>query len=339
MEETKNILLEEAKLYKALEYYRLNKDIELIEERIKDLELKDSNSNKFNKVIHNIINPIMKQDKDSLAKLKNKALDNLEDFNSKNKDIPLMSREELKESIQEFYKEDTNNEARILMGLKLLFQSEYSYVCVNESEEKVSDVLFDNLTKLKELKEELKKNYYSINKKNLKEFDKSVWKGLGIVAAASLLAGPIGTFAATKNKDVKASLDDLAYAGENLGFKAITLSMVTLNVFLIGASAGMYGLSLLKKDENLKKEYRKLSPDSLAMRFAIKATILEELKKKGDLEVLNVCFDDCLTVLDNYRADAEYMMIVEHKDIDIASRKVTICNNFVARLNEISKQE
>ena len=180
-------------------------------------------------------------------------------------------------------------------------------------------------------------NYYSINKKNLKEFDKSVWKGLGIVAAASLLAGPIGTFAATKNKDVKASLDDLAYAGENLGFAAITLSMVTLNVFLIGASAGMYGISELKKDENLKKEYRKISPDSLAMRFAIKATIIEELKKKGELEVLNVCFDDCLTILDNYRADAEYMMIVEHKDIDIASRKITICNNFVVRLNEISK--
>ena len=56
MEETKNVLLEEEKLYKALEYYRINKDIELIEERIKDLELKDSNSNKFNKVIHNIIN-------------------------------------------------------------------------------------------------------------------------------------------------------------------------------------------------------------------------------------------------------------------------------------------
>lgn len=337
MEETKNILLEEEKLYKALEYYRIHKDIELIEERIKDLELKDSNSNKFNKVINNIINPIKKQDKDSLAKLKNKALDNLEDFNSKNKDIPLMSKEELKESIQEFYKEDTNNEARILMGLKLLLQSEYSFACPNESEEKVSDVLFDNLTKLKELKEELKKNYYSINKKNLKEFDKGVWKGLGIVAAASLLAGPIGTFAATKNKDVKASLDDLAYAGENLGFAAITLSMVTLNVFLIGASAGMYGISELKKDENLKKEYRKISPDSLAMRFAIKATIIEELKKKGDLEVLNVCFDDCLTILDNYRADAEYMMIVEHKDIDIASRKITICNNFVVRLNEISK--
>ena len=321
MEETKNILLEEEKLYKALEYYRIHKDIELIEEKIKDLELKDSNSNKFNKVINNIINPIKKQDKDSLAKLKNKALDNLEDFNSKNKDIPIMSKEELKESVEEFYKEDTNNEARILMGLKLLLQSEYSFACPNESEEKVSDVLFDNLTKLKELKEELKKNYYSINKKNLKEFDKSVWKGLGIVAAASLLAGPIGTFAATKNKDVKASLDDLAYAGENLGFAAITLSMVTLNVFLIGASAGMYGIS----------------PDSLAMRFAIKATIIEELKKKGDLEVLNVCFDDCLTILDNYRADAEYMMIVEHKDIDIASRKITICNNFVVRLNEISK--
>jgi hypothetical protein len=337
MEETKNILLEEEKLYKALEYYRIHKDIELIEERIKDLELKDSNSNKFNKVINNIINPIKKQDKDSLAKLKNKALDNLEDFNNKNKDIPLMSKEELKESVEEFYKEDTNNEARILMGLKLLLQSEYSFACPNESEEKVSDVLFDNLTKLNELKEELKKNYYSINKKNLKEFDKSVWKGLGIVAAASLLAGPIGTFAATKNKDVKASLDDLAYAGENLGFAAITLSMVTLNVFLIGASAGMYGISELKKDENLKKEYRKISPDSLAMRFAIKATIIEELKKKGDLEVLNVCFDDCLTILDNYRADAEYMMIVEHKDIDIASRKITICNNFVVRLNEISK--
>ena len=73
------------------------------------------------------------------------------------------------------------------------------------------------------------------------------------------------------------------------------------------------------------------------MRYAIKATIIEEIKKKGDKEVLAKCLDDALTVLDNYRADQEYMMIVEGLDKEIASRKITISNNLVSRLYEISK--
>lgn len=338
MENTKNILTEEDKLFLALEYYRLNKDLEIIEDKIKENSPTDNSQeeNKFNKFWKdNIVNPIKNYKVNNLTDDRKKILDNIDDFKEKHGELD-KSEDELKEMVKNFLKED-NLEARTLIGLKIALESNYKFHNEKESLAKVSNIVFDDSNRLEEIKEELKKNYYAINRKNLNELDKNVWKGLGIVAAASILGGPIGTAAVAMNKNVTDNLKDLTNAGKVTGIAALTLSAVTLNVFLIGATAGVVGLSELRKDENLKEEFRNVSPDSLAMRFAIKATILEELKKKGEKEVLNQYLDDALQVLDNYRADAEYMLIVEHKEEDAVRRKITICNNLIGRLSEISK--
>ncbi len=339
MEEAKKIIVDEEALFNALEYYRLKKDLEIIDEKIKDNAPEDVTleSNKIKEVFKDkVLNPLKKNKVDHLSENKKKILANIDRFVEANGNLD-KSDDELKDMVSSFFEKDIHGEARILMGLKLALASEYKYEDEKKSLECVSNILFDNLTKIGELKEELKKNYFQINRKNLNEFDKNLWKGLGIVAAASLVAGPIGTIVATMNKDVKTSLNDLTYAGKNVGVAALTLSTVTLNVFLVGACASCIGMSELKKDESLKAEYRKITSDSLAMRFAIKATIIEEIKKKGDKEVLTLCLDDALQVLDNYRADSEYMLIVEDKADEDVRRKITICNNLVSRLAEISK--
>ena len=339
MEEVKKVIIDEEALFNALEYYRLKKDLDIIDEKIKDNQPIDATleSNKIKEVFKDkVINPLKKNKVDHLSSNKKNILANIDKFIEKNGELD-KTEDELKDMIASFFNKDICGEARILMGLKLALASEYKYEDEKKSLEFVSNILFDNLCKIEELKEELKKNYYQINRKNLNEFDKNLWKGLGIVAAASIVAGPIGTIVSTMNKDVKASLNDLSYLGKNRSLAALTLSTVTLNIFLVGACASCIGISELKKDEGLKEEYRKLSSDSLAMRFSIKATIIEEIKKKGDKEVLTVCLDDALQVLDNYRADSEYMLIVEGvKDEDIR-RKITICNNLISRLAEISK--
>ncbi|RIA66530.1 hypothetical protein EI71_01579 [Anaeroplasma bactoclasticum] len=340
MEETKNIFLNEDNLYLSLEYYRLKKDLEIIEERIRDNAPIDTNDekNKLNKVWQDkVVNTIRKKNTNSLSEEKKKYMDQMDLFLNNNGNGYDKCEEELVSLVNEFFKNDASGEARIIFGIKLALNSEYKFFDEKTSLEKVSNLLFDNLTKLGEVLEELKKNYYAINKKKLNEFDKNVWKGLGIVLVSSLALGPIGTLASTWNKDVKEALNELTYAGEKTNTIALTVSAATLNIFLIGATAGVIGLSELRKDDVLKKEYRAITPDSLAMRYAIKATIIEEIKKKGDKEVLAKCLDDALTVLDNYRADQEYMMIVEGLDKEIASRKITISNNLVERLAEISK--
>lgn len=340
MEETKKIFIDEDNLYLSLEYYRLKKDLEILDERIKDNAPIDSTleKNKINKVWQDkVLNTIRKKNSSSLSEVKKKYLDQMEEYIKKNGEGLDKSEEELSSLVEEFFKNDASGEARIIFGLKLVLNSDYEFFDEKTSLEKVSNILFDNLTKLADIKEELKKNYYEINKKKLNEFDKNVWKGLGIVLASSLALGPIGTLASTWNKDVKEALNELTYAGDKTNTIALTLSAATLNVFLIGATAGVIGLSELRKDDVLKKEYRSITPDGLAIRYAIKATILEEIKKKGDMESFSLFLDDALQVLDNYRADQEYMMIVEKKDIEVASRKITISNNLVSRLYEISK--
>jgi hypothetical protein len=70
MEETKNIFLNEDNLYLSLEYYRLKKHLEIIEERVRDNAPIDTNDekNKLNKVWQDkVVNTIRKKNTNSLS--------------------------------------------------------------------------------------------------------------------------------------------------------------------------------------------------------------------------------------------------------------------------------
>jgi hypothetical protein len=70
MEETKNIFLNVDNLYLSLEYYRLKKDLEIIEERVRDNAPIDTNDekNKLNKVWQDkVVNTIRKKNTNSLS--------------------------------------------------------------------------------------------------------------------------------------------------------------------------------------------------------------------------------------------------------------------------------
>jgi hypothetical protein len=68
------------------------------------------------------------------------------------------SEEELASLVNEFFKNDASGEARIIFGIMLVLNIEYKFFDEKTSLEKVSNLLFDNLTKLGEVLEELNKN-------------------------------------------------------------------------------------------------------------------------------------------------------------------------------------
>ena len=147
MEETKKIIIDEEKLFLSLEYYRLKKDLEFIESKIKDNAPIDSSQerNKINKVWQDrVLNNIRKNKVDSLAEERNKYLNQMDSFDEKHGSVIIKNVQELKDMIEDFFKKDLNNEARILLGIKLSLNSEYSYYNEKESLEKVSYLLFGN---------------------------------------------------------------------------------------------------------------------------------------------------------------------------------------------------
>lgn len=310
MEDVKNnkIYTEEEKVYLSLIYYRLKKDLEIIDEKIAKNSPKEENENEnafkrgFKK---GIVNPILKTVVKEYTENKKKIEARMDLFKETYGEGYDKSLDELKEMITLFFHDDKNDEARVLMSLRLACGNEFEYEDSKRTLEEVSLVFFDDKDKMSLIADALKENYYKINKKDLRDLEKNMWMSLGIVTAASLILLPIGG-----------------------------ASVLCGDFILALATAGTVGALEISKNEELKKQFREIKPDDLAMKFAIKATIIEEMKK--DNVDIKDYLDDALMVLGDYRADSEYLLIVEGKDEANSKKKISICNNLSSRLVEIS---
>ena len=100
------------------------------------------------------------------------------------------------------------------------------------------------------------------------------------------------------------------------------------------AVLGLGGLAVadIVKYEKVKEAFKKLKPDDVAALFAMKATLLGYAIPAMGAEKGKKELDECLSNLNDYRADMEYMLIVEKSGADDSRRKIQICNRFVDRL-------
>ena len=299
---------DEEKLYLSLIYYRLNQDLIIIDEKIEKNSPRDydKESNAFKKGIgKGIINPFLRGVSRDLSEGKKRILDRISLFETTyGKDFS-KDPDDIKKIVNKVFEKDIHNEAKIMMSLRISCGNEFQYEDNKQTLVLVSKVLFDNDEAIGTLTESLKANLYKMNKKDLRDFEGAMWISLGAITAASLLLAPLGVAA-----------------------------VISADLLLATATVGAVSYMEIKKNEEIKKQFREINPDDLAMKFAIKATIIEQMKK-DNVEIKDY-LDDALSILGDYRADSEYMMIVEKLDCNNAKKKISICNNLTSRLAEIS---
>ena len=299
---------DEERVYLSLVYYRLNQDLVIVEEKMEKNSPRDydNEKNAFKKGIgKGIINPFLRNVSRDLSEAKKRILDRISLFESTyGKDFD-KEADDIKVLADEFFKNDTHSEAKVMMSLRLSCGNEFVYEDNKQTLALASKILFDDEEAIQTLTESLKTNFYKINKKDLRDLEGTMWVSLGAITAASLLLAPLGL-----------------------------ATILSADLVLATATIGAISYMEIKKNEELKQQFREIKPDNLAMKFAIKATIIEKMKR--DNVDIKDYLDDALSILGDYRADSEYMMIVEKLDCNNAKKKISICNNLTSRLAEIS---
>ena len=284
MEQFKMRIKNEEALFKSLLYYRLKRDLAIIEKKMEDNSPKDytNETNVFKKGFGNTIgNSIKRSFVREQSENKKIALDNLSNFECENGKNYDKTPDELKEMIKEVFKDDKNQEAKIMLSLSLALSSEYKIINEKETLEEISSLLFEIGERINQLVNEFKDNFYKIRKQDIKNLSKEDYQNLGIAALASLFLGPLGLKIAVDNNDNVSKAVENASKTKGFGAVAFTVSALTMNVLLFSATAGAYANYEIRKDAVLKKEFRDITPDNLAIRFAVKATLIEELKRTG----------------------------------------------------------
>ncbi len=336
MDNEVTIVVKELDIIKSIKYYRLKKEKELLERDKRIAESKiDNNAKNYNLFAKakNAINNSKSEKKTSQINDIESAISKFENDNS-NCHYNLWLDNTLTNYLNELYSNDNYGLQKILLGVSIVLDDSYKYIYEDEEYQEISKLLFDNLTKLSEIKRSLKDNYVAIASKNLTNAQKGVLIGLGIgglVLACTLpvmIAGGATVSAATTT----AGLAAIGFGDMQVGIGMAALFGLIGGTALVGAG---YGSIKAYNIIDAKNTFRKLNCDEAALVLSVKALLIEEAKKKMSKDDFKEYMSELLEAVDNLKSDTEYMLYVENNNVTCNKEKIDVFYKWNKRLIKI----
>ena len=307
-------------LSNLLYFYRLKKDLALTEDKIEENQLLEITEDQnvivkfWNKNVENFVR------KDELNKhIANKEVieKRINDFLQEHNDFDFESfskEDKIYEYTRSELAKDTTSLLRVNLALVSILQSN-DFFFKNETKEEISKILFGNKKATENIEKKLEKNYMKIcGRTSYDKFGKKVLLGIGIATA-------IATFKL------------VSFAGASF-LEAIFGSALYTSV-IVGTSAVVYKIIDIGQKALIKEHFRELSVEDAGAMFALKATLIEEAKKIMDKNSFEEFLDSNLKLVNDLRADTEFMLLIEQKDTENAKQKIKIFNNWTNRITTL----
>ena len=330
-------------LYEALSYYGLLKDLKIVEDKM--LENEPLSTDKSNGALKNfwnknVLNETRRRAMIKLSEEKNIILNRLEEFKNKNEQSGVdyssgENRAQLLKQIEEAFGGDNANIGKALFSLQFCLDSQIEYENKEIIYAEISELLFGNKKTIADLYDKLKENYIQLFKAPFVKAQKTILKCLGIAALIAVALPPFVVTGTMVTALTVPALLEGVLAQVGIGIAATAEVAAIYSSVLLGGA--LIGTEIAKKIkiENAKEKLIKTSNEDLSLLLDIKATLSQYAKKTMSGEEMKVALDDCLKQLNDLRADAEYLLIVERLDADKSKKKIEICNNFTTRLVNI----
>ncbi|MDE7379605.1 MAG: hypothetical protein K2N14_01010 [Clostridia bacterium] len=330
-------------LYDALLYYGLLKDLKIVEDEMcknEPLPTDKSNGALRNFWNKNVLNETRRRTMTKLSEKKNNILNRLEEFKSKREQSGIdysagEDREKLSKQIDEVFSGDNANLSKALFALQFCLDNQIEYENKETVYAEISYYLFSDKNVISNLYSNLKENYIQLFRAPFDKVQKTILKCLGISAIIAIALPSVVTGGAVATALVAPALLEGVLAEIGIGIAATVEVAAVYSSILLGGA--LIGTEIAKqiKINNAKESLRKTSPEDLSLLLAIKATLIQYAKNSMGEEEMKSALDDCLKQLNDLRADAEYLLIVERLDAEKSKKKIDICNNFTSRLVNI----
>lgn len=329
------IIVKEQDIIKSFQYYRLKKEIELFEKKKNIAESKidhTATKNPFTKLKNAINNKKSDNRSEDISKVQ-KFIDRFEIENA-NINYKLCVNGGIEGALCSLYNNDKYGLQKIMLGVSLVLDNSFDYTFETEEYEEISRILFNDFTKMSEIKKTLKSNYTDIASKSLSNLQKGILIGLGIgglVLACSLpivIAGGASVSAAVTTS----SLATLGFGDMQLGIGMAALFGLIGGSALVGLG---YGAIKANNTFEAKESFRKLNCDEAALLLAIKALLIKEAKLVMPNSEFKDYLNEILEAIELLKSDSEYMLFVENRDVKTNKGKVDIFYNWNKKLINI----
>ncbi|MCQ2753059.1 MAG: hypothetical protein MJ206_02250 [Bacilli bacterium] len=299
-------------LFLYTEKLRLDRDKYVMEEKLQATQRIEANGSIFDKAKAAVKNKYNKFISSAGSyEQKNKAIiDEINRFNANNPKA--IDEAKASEELKQLVGQDKTGTNQLMFDLSVILDNKYKYTYLDDGLMAVSSYLHSQDDYLLNLKDDLESIYKVIAD------DKSLsLKQMGILAGVSLAT-------------------ILACIIVPLSAPTVTAGSAAATTFLIGTAlvGGTYiGMKEYNKEE-IRKQFRKLTPDELAMELSIQILCIKHLRMKLNSDEFKDRLNLILEELNTLKADLDYYLFVERQDIDSNKRKLHIFHGFDKCLEE-----
>ena len=330
------IIVKEQDIIKSFQYFRLNRELELLERDKATAESKvDAEAKKYN-VFKQISNKINNKKSDNRSEEISNIQQVIKKFENENSNVNyrLYVDGNIKNSLDELYSNDKYGLQKVMLAVSLVLDNSFKYKYEDEEYEDISKAIFGNLTKMNEIKKTLKDNYTDIASKSLTNVQKGILIGLGVGGLVLACALPIAIAggATVSAAATTSSLAAIGFGDMQLGIGMAALFGLIGGTALVGAG---YGTIKTANIIEAKQAFRKLNCDEAALLLAVKALLIKEAKAVMSKDDFKEYLSEMLEVIDTLKSDSEYMLFVENKDVKINKEKVDVFYKWNRKLIKI----
>lgn len=290
---------------------RLNEDKRIMDEKMtatKRVESHGSFLDKAKTTFKNTYNKVVSS-AGNYEKKNNTIIEEVSRFNKENK-TPI-NQSEANNQLKDLIASDKTGLAQLMFDINVILDNKYKYTYFNDGLEIVSKYLHNQEDYLLDLKEDLEKTYKVIADKSLSLTQMGALAGVSLAAVLACIIVPLSTPA-------------VAAGGA-------AISTLFVGAALVGGT--YFGMKQYNKEE-AKKQFRKFTPDELAMHLSIQILCIKHLKKQLKEEEFKDRLNLILEELNTLKSDLDYYLFVEKQDIDKNKSKLHIFHGFDNCLEE-----
>jgi hypothetical protein len=222
----------------------------------------------------------------------------LNKFNSNNEKV--MSKEEVENELDRLFENDKYGLARLVFGVSIVLDSEYSYEYLEEGLTEASRILYKDDNSLLEIKRQIEENYRAVSLTSLSSLEKGAIIG---AATLTIIFAPI-----------------LALASAAVG---------------IIAAHEIYK----QNNEKYKEEFKKSSSKDNSFYLALELTYIQRLRKLISGDEFKEELDSILKHIEELKSDLDYYLFVERESTKENREKMLSFNAFDKRLMKILEIE
>lgn len=331
---TNEINTKHTKLFKSLQYWRLQYCLCLVEEEIKKNQVsKYSPNDGFFKGFFNALGDDIRTNKlNKLLVVQNSITSEISRFENSVTD-EIYDIDELNLIIREVFQTDVYSLEKTIFSVSIIFDGEYHYEYENESLNYISTILCNKNDHLSNMKNSIESMYKDLAKQPLSSNQKLL---LGGTAAIVLLTATVPALA-LGGLSASGITGGLAGFGTAFGLGGTMVEGVGLmalaELLLDGAIIGFTYAMLDNYNKSIvKNSFREMNYNSAAKMLAIRCYIMHVAKQTMPQDVFKEKVSELLQMLQDLKSDTDYVLLVEKQNIEENKKKVRVFHNLDDKL-------